>query len=449
MTDRRQATQSQTSDTAAVTLSGLNRRRFLGLGALAGGAALLSACGVPGADSKASGKDTGPAKLRALFMQQAGYTPEEIDKMTAAFTKANPTITVENTYVAYEALHDKIVISAPAGTYDVVLIDCIWPTELASKNMIVDVTSRYPAAWKDDILPGTLGTVSYQDKYYGVPWFPGGKVFFYNKTLLQQAGVDPAQTGTWDGCVAAARTLKQQGVVKYPFMWSWSQAEALICDYTQLVGAFGGTLVDAQGKPSWNSGGGVQALEWMVMTLKDGLTNPASTKALEDDVKKSLLQNQTVMALNWDYVFAASKDPKQTEHPGQLVVSTSPKGPGGKNPSVDGGMGLSITSGSKHQDAAWKLVSYLASAENQAAYADNNLPVWKSDYTDALRKGREQLVDVDQATYGNLISRPAVASYNAVSQVLQQQLQAALLGQKSPQAALDQAAKDAEGALGG
>ncbi|GMA87697.1 hypothetical protein GCM10025868_29470 [Angustibacter aerolatus] len=62
-------------------------------------------------------------------MQQAGYTPEEIDKMTAAFTKANPTITVENTYVAYEALHDKIVISAPAGTYDVVLIDCIWPTE--------------------------------------------------------------------------------------------------------------------------------------------------------------------------------------------------------------------------------------------------------------------------------------------------------------------------------
>nr|WP_284289473.1 twin-arginine translocation signal domain-containing protein [Angustibacter aerolatus] len=62
MTDRRQATQSQTSDTAAVTLSGLNRRRFLGLGALAGGAALLSACGVPGADSKASGKDTGPAR---------------------------------------------------------------------------------------------------------------------------------------------------------------------------------------------------------------------------------------------------------------------------------------------------------------------------------------------------------------------------------------------------
>ena len=37
--------------------------------------------------------------------------------------KANPDIKVDNTLVAYEALHDKIVTAAPAGTYDVVLMD--------------------------------------------------------------------------------------------------------------------------------------------------------------------------------------------------------------------------------------------------------------------------------------------------------------------------------------
>src|SRR5919112_845626 len=429
--------------------TGLGRRQFLSLGAVAGGGLLLSACGVPSGGRSSSSESGGSAKLRTLFMQQAGYSPDEINAMTAAFQKANPGITVENTFVAYEALHDKIVISAPAGSYDVVLIDCIWPTELATKKMILDVTDRYPAAWANDILPGTLNTASYQGRRYGVPWFPGGKVFFYNKALLQKANVDVAQTKTWEGCVAAARTLKKQGVVQYPFMWSWAQAEALICDYTQLVGAFGGTLVGADGQLSWNTGGGVQALEWMVMTLKDGLTNPASTKALEDDVKKSLLQKQTAMALNWDYVYAASRDPKETQTPGQLVVTTSPAGPTGKNPSVDGGMGLSITAGSKNPDAAWKLISYLASPEVQVKYATNSLPVWKSAYTDELRKGREQLVEADQATYSNLVSRPAVPTYNAVSQVLQQGLQAALLGQKSPQAALDEAASQAKQALAG
>jgi multiple sugar transport system substrate-binding protein len=429
--------------------STLGRRQFLGLGGLAAGGLLLSACGLPSGSSDSSSKDGGKATLRALFMQQAGYSPDDINAMTKAFEKANPGITVENTFVAYEALHDKIVISAPAGTYDVVLIDCIWPTELASKNMIVDVTDKYPASWANDILPGTLNTVTWKGRRYGVPWLPGGKVFFYNKDLLAKAGVDAAQTKTWDGCVSAAKALKQKGIVKYPFMWSWAQAEALICDYTQLLGAFGGSFLDSDGNPAWNTGGGVQALQWMVQTIDDGLTNPASTKALEDDVKKSLLQNQTAMALNWDYVYAASHDPKETQHPGQLVVTTSPAGPTGKNPSVDGGMGLSVTTGSKHKDDAWKLCAFLASPQQQSLHADNSLPVWKSAYTPALAKGREQLVQADQAVYGNLIGRPAVSSYNAVSQVLQEALQEALLGKKSPQAALDQAADNAKSVLAG
>jgi multiple sugar transport system substrate-binding protein len=429
--------------------AGFGRRGFLGLAGALGSAAALGACGVPtgssGASSSGSGASTGT--VRALFMQQAGYSVDEINAMTKAFETANPGLKVENTFVAYEALHDKIVISAPAGTFDVVLIDCIWPTELASKKMILDVTDRYPAGWDADILPGTLGAVTYQDKRYGVPWIAGGKVFFYNGALLTKAGVAASQMTTWEGCVAAAKTLKAKKIVEFPFIWSWSQAEAIICDYTQLLGAFGGSFLDAAGKPAFNTGGGLQALEWMVMTLDEGLTNPASTKSLEDDVKKSLLSNQAVMALNWDYVYAASHDAKETSTPGQVVMATSPAGPGGKNPGCDGGMGLSITAGCKNPDAAWKLIAHLASKEQMVAHSANTLPIWKSAYTPELSKGREQMVEADQKTFGNLIERPPVANYNAISQVLQASLQQALLGQKKPKAALDDAAKQIAGLL--
>jgi multiple sugar transport system substrate-binding protein len=428
--------------------AGLGRRQFLQLGALAGSGMALAACAVGGGGASGADKATS-GTLRALFMQQAGYSAEDINAMTKAFEAANPGWKVENTLVAYEALHDKIVISAPAGTYDVVLIDCIWPTELASKNMILDVTDKYPSQWGADILAGTLNTVTYKDRRYGVPWIPGGKVFFYNKEMLAKAGIAAKQMETWDGCVAAAGALKAKKIVQYPFMWSWSQAEALICDYTQLLGAFGGSFLDASGKPAWNTGGGLQALQWMVQSLENGLTNPASTKALEDDVKKSLLQREAAMALNWDYVYAASKDPKETQHPGELVVAVTPSGPDGKRPSVDGGMGLSVTRGSKNPGAAWKLCAFMASPGQQSAHADNSLPVWKSAYTPKLAKGREDLVTADQKTYDDLISRPAVANYNAVSQVLQAEIQAALLGQKPAKKALDDAASQAQALMAG
>jgi multiple sugar transport system substrate-binding protein len=92
-------------------------------------------------------------KLNALFMKQAGYSDEHVKAMTAAFTAANPNITVNVESVPYEALHDKIVAAAPAGTYDVVLVDVIWPAEFASKGLLDDLTAKIPAGWKTEVLP--------------------------------------------------------------------------------------------------------------------------------------------------------------------------------------------------------------------------------------------------------------------------------------------------------
>ena len=81
--------------------------------------------------------------------------------------KEHKDIKVKPTFVSYEALHDKIVTSAPAGTYDVVLVDVIWPAEFASKGIVADITDRIPDSWKSDMLPAVLATAEYKGKYYG------------------------------------------------------------------------------------------------------------------------------------------------------------------------------------------------------------------------------------------------------------------------------------------
>ncbi len=257
-------------DTGAVS-----RRDLLRWGAVAGAGLLAAGCDVGGGGSGSGAQGSGEGKITALFMQQAGYSEQDIRGMTADFQKANPKIQVEPTFVAYEALHDKIVSAAPAGTYDVVLIDVIWPAEFGTKHIVTDVTSQFPASWKTDMLGGALTTAEYQGKFYGVPWILDTKYFYYNTDLLTKAGVDPASLSTWDGVLTAAKSLKDKKLIDYPLIWSWKQAEALICDYTQLLGAFGGKFLSDDGKSvAFDSGGGLQALQWMKQTLDQGLTNP-------------------------------------------------------------------------------------------------------------------------------------------------------------------------------
>src|SRR2546421_3888130 len=292
-------------------------------------------------------------------MKQAGYSEDDVRAMTADFTKANPKVTVEPTFVAYEALHDKIVSAAPAGTYDVVLIDVIWPAEFGSKKIVTDVTSQFPASWKSDMLGGALSTAKYQDKFYGVPWILDTKYFFYNTDLLGKAGVDPSTLSTWDGVLAAAKTLKDKKVVDHPLIWSWKQAEALICDYTQLLGAFGGKFLSDDGKSvAFDSGGGLRALQWMKQTLDQGLTNPNSMESLEEDVRKAFSEGSAAFALNWTYMYAAAQDPSQSKVNGKVGVRPTPTGSAG-GPGVNGSMALCVGSGSKHQKAAWTYISYL------------------------------------------------------------------------------------------
>jgi multiple sugar transport system substrate-binding protein len=420
---------------------GLSRRAFLGAGAAGGAALFLAACGGSGKSGTGEG---GSVTINALHQQQAGYSAQDIQGMTAAFEKAHPSIKVKNTLVAYEALHDKIVAAAPAGSFDVVLMDCIWPAEFGSKRIVADISDRVQQlSGRDDIFPGAIQTALYQKKYYGMPWLLDTKYLFYNKEMLARAGVSANDLATWDGVKSAAQKLADKGVVKHPIIGSWAQAEAVVCDYATLLGAFGGSFLDPSGKPAFNTGGGVQALQFMADLRKSGLANPASTESIEEDVRKIFSQGQAAIAPNWTYMYNLANDPKESKVAGQVAIRHTPTGPAGKAPGVNGASALAITSGSRHQDAAWEYVKFLTSKSTQDDFAKSSLPIWKSSYDEAKvqQAGGPKVVATAKTQLPDMILRPQVPNYNSASQQLQVEIQNALLGKKSAQQALDDAAK--------
>jgi len=381
--------------------------------------------------------------INALFMKQAGYSEEDTTAATKDFEAQNPNIHVELTFVPYEELEQKIITSSASGGYDVVLSDGPFTAKFA-KGGIVKTVPDLAAADKADIFPGALDACVYNGKLYGMPWLNDCKYLFYNKTMLQKAGFN-APPATWEELMKMGKVIKDKGLVQYPIVWSWSQAECLICDYTTLVAAFGGAMFDAAGKPTLNSAANKKTLQFMVDSMKSGITNPKSTEYIEDNVRDDFDAGNAAFVINWTYNYAAAKDPSGSKVVNDVVIGTIPGSGSVKSATVNGGQPLAITSGSKHPYEAWTYILYLTGKGFQKKYDLNALPIWKSLYDDAeVVKTNPDVVKAAKIQYAYIVNRPKVPFYSAFSSMFQVKIQEALLGKKSVDQALQEAQKEAE-----
>ncbi|EPQ4518500.1 extracellular solute-binding protein [Klebsiella variicola] len=384
-----------------------------------------------------SGSVSAATQINALFMTQAAYSENDIRAMTSDFEKQHPDVKVNLEFVPYEALHDKIVAARGAGGngYDVVLFDAIWPAEFSRFDLLQDVSSRIAADEREKIFPGAMNTVVYQGKTLGMPWILDTKYLYYNKAMLDKAGIK-TPPASWQQVMDDAKVLKDKGIVKYPLVWSWSQAEALVCDYTTLVSGFGGSFYQ-NGKLDFSTPASLKAVTLMKTSLDQGLSNPASREYLEEDVRKAFSNGDAAFALNWTYMYNMANDPKQSKVAGDVGIVPAPGDTPDKPGAVNDSMGLGIAKASQHPEEAWQYIHYLTSQPVQDKYAKLSLPVWKASYQDpAVAKGQESLIAAADKSLNVMLSRPETADYSRLSNTLQQQLQSVLQGKATPDVAL-------------
>lgn len=376
--------------------------------------------------------------LNALFMSQAAYSEADVRAMADGYMKEHPDTKINLEFVPYEGLRDKTLLAQGSGQgYDVVLFDVIWPAEYATNNILLDITDRITPEMTAGVLPGAWTTVEYQGHRYGMPWILDTKYLFYNKAMLEQVGI-AAPPRTWAELSADAKIIKDKGLVEYPIVWSWAQAEAVICDYATLISAYGGKFLDDQGKPVFDQGGGLQALEYMKQTVDEGLTNPNSKEYLEEDVRRIFSNGEAAFALNWTYMYNLANAGDDSKVKGQVGVVPAPGVEGVSVVSaMNGSMGLGVTATSANPDAAWDFVTYMTSQKTQDAYAKLSLPIWASSYDDpAVAKGQEELIAAAKSALSVMFPRPTTPKYNELSALIQVAIQQVLLGTASPADAL-------------
>lgn len=390
------------------------------------------------------------ATLRALFMKQAGYQESDVQAMTESFKESNPGIEVELDFVSYEALHDKIVTAAAskAGTYDVVLLDCIWPAEFAAAGFILDVTDRIPEEMRADIFPGAMESVTYKGRLYGMPWLNDVLYLYYNEEMLKEAGYEAPPT-TWTELKEMSMAAKEKGLADYPFIEYFQQDEGLTIAFSYYLLAFGGQFFDADDNPAFNSAEGLAALQFMADGMNDGFYNPASLESTYEEVRRTFSQGSSLFSINWAYQLNLANDPAESQIAGKAKIALMP---GEEIPSatINGGMGLAIMADSQHPEEAWRYIQHLSSKEIQKQFAANALPIWISLFDDPEITGMQpevaremDFIGLSKDQYNYIENRPIVPFYSETSEILAREVQAALTGSKTA----EQALADAEEAI--
>src|SRR5690606_14948413 len=131
------------------------------------------------------------------------------------FMKENPDIKIEVTTVPYPEYQQRLLTAVQGGNApDVATLDQIWGGAFAKAGAVADLTERAGAAGltRDGFFGGAWDSTVVDGKLYGIPFNVDVWQFsYYNKALLDAAGVDPASLGTFDGLKAAAEKLTADG----------------------------------------------------------------------------------------------------------------------------------------------------------------------------------------------------------------------------------------------
>ena len=376
----------------------LSRRAFLQAVGLAGGAAVLAACGPGTAPTPAAGSATIPAAAAPAGDQVVNFLWTDAQNTHQPLIQDFETATgikVNQTQVSYNDLLNKITTSVQGGAdVDVVEMDTIWTAQFASAGWVEDISSQITDAIKKDVPESALSAVTYNGKLYGMPWFNSAKHLFYNAKLLKEAGFD-APPATLDEFVTQAKATTKEG--QWGSTWCWKQAEGMICDWVSIMFTNkGAQILDANGKAVFNDMGGTDALQWMVDLLyTHKAADPASLENTETEVLRALETGTYALTYNWEGTLPEANDPAKSQAAPNVKIALLPGSNDIKSSSVNGSEGWAILANAQHKDNAWKLLEYMVSPawQKKAALTIGDYPVLSSLYSDPdLSQGHCQIL---------------------------------------------------------
>jgi multiple sugar transport system substrate-binding protein len=390
---------------------------------------------------------TQPVTVRFAVFSSVAESPQ-MKRFVKDFEQQHPNITVEFEPVPSARSNEKLLTQIAGGNApDAAFVDAGFVQQLAARGALLNLDGYIAGSdvvATEDYVEGFRNTALLDGSMYGLPFDGETTGLFYRTDLFEAAGIDGPPT-TWDEFEQDAAALTDPSKQQYGV--AIFSTEAAYYWYPWLWQAGGDTLSDDGKDIAFDSPEGVEAAEFYVNLAQ----NYAPPDYLTSDSWNGRVAFATgkvgmYIAGNW---FAGQMLSEFPDIEGQWATAPLPKGDAGCATTLAGDS-LIILETSEQQDAAWKWIEYLSSPDVMSAWTIGEetttlLPPRESLLTSPQLSENKPFLqgfaDDMECAFTSTVVQPR---YGEVEAVLNEKLGEAMLGDITPQEALQQAAAEGE-----
>src|SRR6478609_1015869 len=339
--------------------------------------------------------------------------------------------------------HDDLVqhFQAKQSDYDVTDVDVVWTAEFAAKGWLQPLKDKM-AIDAVGMLPSTVEGASYKGTLYAAPESSDGGILYYRKDLV------PTPPKTWDEMMSMCSIAKTNNMACYA--GQFSKYEGLTVNASEAINSAGGSVLDADGKPSLNTDQAKAGLENLAKAYADGNIPKEGITFQEEQSRQAFQSGKLLFLRNWPYVYNLATTEGSSAVKDKLGIAPIP-GKDGAGASSLGGHNLAVSVYSKNKATALDFLKFMTSEETEKFYATQGslAPVLGALYTDKDLVAKLPYLPVLKTSIENAKPRPVSPFYPAVTKAIQENAYSAIKGEKPVDTALSDMQKSIESAGAG
>ena len=240
--------------------------------------------------------------------------------------------------------HDQLRLALGAGgtsPYDIIMVTEGDVESYVHEGWMMplnDLIEKYEEQYQISDILG-IDDMAVDGVVYALPMEQNTRHMFYRPDLLDKHGIDVPDT--WDDVIAACGALEAEDSIVIPFTiqlhagWAWRSEF-----YNMLLG-FGGTQINDDNTPAFNSEEGVMALDKMVEIVDACMGDEGLTYSI-DDSQIGIATGELAMAFTWASRAASMDDPDFSDYVGGINFAPAPRAIAGAPYASTGGTGAGL-----------------------------------------------------------------------------------------------------------
>lgn len=394
-------------------------------------------------NSDAGSGDQGEVEFWTMQLQPK-FT-DYFDSLIAEFEQQQPGHSIRWVDVPWSAMESKILTAVSAQTApDVVNLNPNFASQLASRDAWVDLDELLTQEMRDRYLPKIWLANQIEDQTFGIPWYLTTRISFYNQDLLDQAEITTPPT-TYAELAKVAQQVKNS-TGKYAFFITFVPGDSneVLESFVQM----GVTLVNEDGTAGFDTPEGIAAFNYWVDLYKQKLLPPeVLIQGHQHGIELYQAGETAILSTSPEFLKSIQQNAPQVAEvsvPAPQVTGSTGK----KNVAV---MNLVIPKDADDRQAALDFALFVTNTSNQLAFAKaaNVLPSTVEAVDTYIQELSQEQGD-DPLTLARKVSAeqladaevliPAQDNLTQLQKFIYENLQAAMLGQKTVSQAVEDAA---------